>query len=679
VAESTDTTGTGPVKDAVAVTIEDQPIEDRLRYVSGATSLHQRLLSRLISRRRLSERSMNRRYDSWNRVDENCRLYIDLSRSVKQADGTLDTSKKEVPWARSIVVPMSYAILQVYLTQLMGIFTRRDPPLEIHGVGPEDVRPAKLMNAVIAYDQVQNNYLLELYTVLQDAMKYGMGGFCDWWQEDFGYKTEKPKSAMMGRILEMFGQEATRRIWGKRKEYQGVEAWDPFYCYPDPRISLSKIQKGEFIGYRFYRGYLDLLAGSQANGGNYFNIDAIPKTAPKPQQLRSRNRFQASQMNLIGSMDERDKGFHAIDSFVVNIIPNEWDLGPGTRPEKWQFAWVDDTVIIRAHRAEHEHEEYSFSGLESNIDTHVFGNQGSIENLDGLQRFMTWMYNSHIQNQIRFINNRMIYDPLLIEAFDIENPDAAMHVRLTAVGSSLLREGRLTVAAMYQQMNLSDVTTPLVQSVNQMFDFAMRMSGAADQMMGRTTAEKRTLGEISRVGQEGSARMAMHAMMMDIQGMRPLALRWVSNRQQYTDSEMYVRVAGRIAEEFGGEQVKVKPGDLYGNYDYIPRTGPEPPMPGDLGEILFSGLASIMKAPEILALPDKNGKILDIHEFIKESLRDKGIKNIEDFYRLMGGKPGQQPPGTEVQVQSDEQVAQQAQAGNVIPIEEGRRVPGRPA
>jgi len=74
-----------------------------------------------------------------------------------------------MPWARSIVVPVSYAILQVFLTQLMAIFTKRDPPLEIHGVGSEDVRPAKLMNAVMAYDQVQTNYILELYTALQDA------------------------------------------------------------------------------------------------------------------------------------------------------------------------------------------------------------------------------------------------------------------------------------------------------------------------------------------------------------------------------------------------------------------------------------------------------------------------------------------------------------------------------
>src|SRR3990167_2359254 len=225
---------------------DDAPIEERLRYHGTTTSLHQKLVSRLKARRQVSERAMSRRYDSWNRVDENCRLYIDLSRGVKKGDTTTDSERKEIPWARSIVVPVSYAILQVYMTQLMGIFTRRDPPLEITGSGPEDVRPAKLMNAVIAYDQVMTNYVLELYTALQDSLKYGMGGFPDWWQEDYGFVTKRANPAA-AKVLSMLGEPTSRRVWDKRIEYQGVEAWDPFLTFPDPRISLSKLQKGEFF------------------------------------------------------------------------------------------------------------------------------------------------------------------------------------------------------------------------------------------------------------------------------------------------------------------------------------------------------------------------------------------------------------------------------------------------
>lgn len=657
-----------------AARVGDNPIEEKLRYTAAA-GLHQKIISRLLARRRLSERAMNRRYDSWNQVDENCRLFIDLGRKAKKADGTTDAQKKEIPWARSIVVPMSYAILQVYLTQLVGIFTRRDPPLEIQGVGSEDVRPAKIMNAVISYDQVQTNYILELYTAMQDALKYGLGGFHDCWDEKFGYKQEHA-SGPQRLWLTLLGQPTSQRAWRKLRQFNKVEAWDPFNFFPDPRVSLSNLQSGEFCGHRLWRGYLEILSGSIENGGNYFNVDQIPKTSPKTQNLRSRNRFQSSQMNLIGSMDEKDKGFHAIDSYVVSIIPSEWELGDGERPEKWQFTWVDDQVIIRAHPADYEHGDFNYSAFESNIDTHVFGNQGSIENLDGLQRFMNWTYNSHIQNLIRFLNNRMIFDPLLIEAFDVENPDAAMHIRLTPVGSQMLREGRMTLQGMIQQIELHDVTGELVQSVNQMFDFAMRMSGAADQMMGATTKDKRTLGEVSRVGHEGSTRMAMHAIMMDVQGMRPLALRWCSNRQQYTDQDMFVRIAGDMVQEFGGERFKVRPGDLQGNFDYIPKTGPEPGDPGEMAKIMFDTAMAIGKSPDLLAVPDKNGKLLDLHEFIKEALRSSKVRNPNDFYRdvmnKMGGLPGQIPPGPQVKVVSDEEAQKQAQRGNIVPIDQAR-------
>ncbi len=647
------------------IKVGNQTPEKLLAYDGVATSLHQKTISRLIARRRLSERSMNRRYDSWNAVDENCRLFIDLTRSTKH-----DSTKAEIPWARSIVVPMSYAILQVYLTQLMGIFTKRDPAMEIQGVGAEDVKPAKLMNAVIAYDQVQTNYILELHTAIKDAMKYGLGGFNDCWFEKFGYKTSHT-AGFRKKLYELMGLPTTNKRWTRLTQYNQVVAFDPFNVYPDPRLSISNIQRGEFFFQNVWTGYLEILSNSQDNGGIYFNTERVPKSSAKQQALRSRSRFQASQMNLIGSADERDKGFHCITSGVVNLIPSEWELGDGDRPEKWHFAWVDDTVIIRAHAMDYEHGDYPFSGFESDIDTHVFGNQGSIESLDGLQRFMTWKYNSHVQNLLRHLNNRMLYDPALVEAYDVENPDAGMHIRLTALGSQLLRDGRLTMDQMIHQLELADVTSQMMKEISFDMDLAMRMSGAADQMMGRTTQERRTLGEVSRVGHEGSARMAYIAIMMDVQGLRPMALRWCANRQQYTDQEQYVRVAGNVAAEFGGNRVLVKPDDIQGNFDYIPRTGPEPGDPGEMAATLMDGLAAIMKEPAILSIPDRNGNFLDPHEFIKEMLRDRRVTNVDDFYRSMGATgAGQQAPMPNVQVVPDAQVQQQAQAGNVIPMQQ---------
>lgn len=1016
------------------IEVLDQPIERKLAYDNAGLNLHATILSRLTARRNMSERQMKKRYESWARVDEHCNMFIDLTRKARNADHSTG-DKAEMPWRRSIVVPMSYAIREVFLTQQMAIFTRRDPIIEMHGVGPEDIRPAKLMNAVMEYDQVQTNFPLELYTALKDGYMYNCGGFHDCWEVENGYKAVRPPP-MVAAMMRMLGLKTTRQQWGTLRQFEQVKAFDPYNFFPDPRVSLSDLQKGEFIGHRVYRGYLELCANKIENGGNYFNVDHVKGLAAKPRPVQSRTRAQYSQMNITGSMDERDNGFHSIDSMVVNLIPSEWGLAKGTRPEKWQFAWADDAVIIRAHKADYDHGQYNYSAIESNIDTHVFGSPGQLENMDGLQRMMNWCfaddteiltergwsrfqdltaedkvatvstdaersvtfekpsvfyeidyegdmvhfggdglrsrfdllvtpdhqmwvqkrkakrkrtmvdgntvrvyedqwwtdgefmsaadvraemripnsvswsggtdkgalvlpaenspigrpgrpynypemvipydilapfigwyvsegytrngyvmfvqknpkfipvldnllgsfpkkfnrhvepngavrwqlhdwrvarwlrencgesgktkklpslvsefsprllrmtfqaaidgdghrradgasvyhstsrqliddmqiaalklgfeasvrvqkrrikehhsqayylnivedggarqtggvkrvpykgkvycvqnsthllvvrrngcvavsgncYNSHIQNLIRFINNRMIYSSLFVESFDVENPDAAMHVRLTALGDQMLQQGKMTIDQMIKQLVMTDVTTPMVQGVNQMFDFAMRMSGAADQMMGRVTADKRTLGEVQRVGQEGSNRMAMINGMIDVQAIRPLALRWASNRQQYTDAEMYVRIAGNAMREFGGNRVLVKPQDLHGNYDYMSRSGAVGPDKSERAQTLVKALEMIMKSQGILGMPNRDGKFLDPHEFIEEILRDSEVKDVEEaFYvdRMGGGQMQQPQPGMgqpQIQVRPDEEVEQMRDRGDAIPM-----------
>src|SRR5574342_1374529 len=92
------------------IEIPDIPLKERLL---PGSSFHQTMLSRLIARRNLSQTAINKRYDDWNRVDEHVRLFIDLSRRAKEGNGQSNPNMLEMPFKRSIVVPLSYAILQV--------------------------------------------------------------------------------------------------------------------------------------------------------------------------------------------------------------------------------------------------------------------------------------------------------------------------------------------------------------------------------------------------------------------------------------------------------------------------------------------------------------------------------------------------------------------------------------
>src|SRR5262245_7808687 len=370
------------------IRVIDQPIEQRLRY---NTSFHAEILSKLNARQMLSERNISSRWSDWDRVDEHCRLYIDLKRGVKKADGSTTTNKREMPWNLAIVIPMSYAILQTYLTQMMAIFTRRDPIIEVSGVGPEDIRPAKVMQAVLAYDQRQTQFLVQLYSLLQSAVKYGFGKMYDCWEETWGWKfTKRPADP----FADYLGQPQVDRSWDVLKQHNMVESIDPRLTWHDPRVSVAFEQRAEFTGHRVFCSYLDLLEKSQANGGPYFNIEFVAKLGAGGVARRDTTIARTlKHLVMTGSMDDKDKGFHCKDIMSIRLIPKDWKLGDGERPEYWQFAWVDKTVVIRAHPSQYHHNQHPYSGAESNVDPHMTFNPGAIENLDGLARFANWLYN----------------------------------------------------------------------------------------------------------------------------------------------------------------------------------------------------------------------------------------------------------------------------------------------
>jgi hypothetical protein len=640
----------------------DRPIEERLRYGS---SFHAEILSRLNARQLLAERNISSRYDDWRRVDEHCMLYVNLGRAARAGNKGTITDKKEMPWDRSIVVPMSYAIEQSYLTQIMAIFTRRDPILEIMGVGSEDIKPAKIMQAVLDYDQRESNFLLQLYQIARDSVRYGLGVFYDCWEEKYGWKFTKQQQSPMDGYL---GIPQIDRTWDMIRQHNYVEAIDPRLAWVDPRVSIANGDKAEFAGHRSFVSYLDLLEKTMANGGPYFNVEVgVAKLGAGGMSRRDTTVLRTMRhLMMVGSLDSKDKGFHAKDTMTIRLIPKDWKLSDGERPEIWQFTWVDKSVIIRAHRSEYWHNEIPYAGAESNIDTHVTFNPGCIENLDGLQRFANWFYNSHCQNVMRHLNNSMLYAGSFVEELDILNPNAAGHYRMSALGEKLLMEGRITMDSVIHQLQKTDVTSSMLSEVKLEYDFAMRMSGTTDAMQAQITPDKRTATEVNQTTMGGNQRMGFQATMLDGMAIEPMALRWISNRQQFTDQPQWVRIAGDLALEMGAERLLVTPDQLQGDFDYISRAGAQPPDPAKQAISWDKLLQAISANPAILTMPDANGKVFDAVELLKEYTRGPlGIRNVESFMKLL---PPPLAPGQNVQLMNDQTLEDQRRQGNVIPL-----------
>jgi len=666
------------------IDVLEQPVHKRLKYNLDENGLHQKVLTRIKARLKMAQDSMTNRYPEWDRVDEQVRLYMNLTDGARAGDKTaiynVDGSiKSEMPFQRSIVIPVSYVILSVRLSQLMSIIMGHKPMWPLEGRGPEDVTPSRMMEACLDYDMEQCRGLMSVFQFIQDSEKYGMGIMYDTWNEEYGWKmsqgTVNPAARQFLGSVGYTPQDF--RQWDVVKEFNSWEAVDPFRFWPDPRVPRYDIQKGEFCGHRYERSYLWLKERTTDKGGPYFNIDALKGLKYNKEAM---NDYSPRRDDLLtetpnaSTSDPDDKGFYYLDHLQIRLIPKEWKLGPGEDPEIWWFTVANDSCIIRAHESAYEHNQFTYSVGESNPDIHSPFNPGNIENLEPIQRYMNWLLNSHFENIRKHLNDMLIYSPNLVEEDDILNPGPARHIRLTQRGEEMVEMGA-DPRMFAQQLQVGDVTTPHLQASQFLWEMVQRMFATNDPESGMPTQEKKTLGEIQNIIAGSGKRIAVAYRLYEMMAFQNLVERAVANRQQFTSLDQYFRVVGDMAQEVLSQnngRMLVTPWDVQGNFDYAPRSNIMPPDPAKSAIAWSQILFGLGKFPQVWA-PGPDGKVLDPRLIFNEIARNMGIKHINQFYRQIGpmdimGMMGAGGPGGQanVKVMPDQQVQQEHQKGNLV-------------
>src|SRR6185295_8287318 len=104
----------------------------------------------------------------------------------------------------------------------------------------------------------------------------------------------------------------------------------------------------------------------------------------------------------------------------------------------------------------------TYSAGEILPDPHETLNPGMVEQMDGLQRVINWLYNSRIDNIRRMLNNSLLWSPLFIEEADMTNPNATGSVRLTQKGEEMVLAG-IPIGNLWAQLAVADVTAPHMQ------------------------------------------------------------------------------------------------------------------------------------------------------------------------------------------------------------------------
>lgn len=607
-----------------------------------------------------SYRVMSRRFSSWNQIDQTLTAYIPVDEKEKKVQE--EDERRPV----SIVVPYSYATMETIITYMISAFLQ-DPLFRYEGDGPEDTIGAILLELVVNKQCNRFKFGLPLHTAFRDSIAYGFGAVAPYWMDIVGYRTravEQPKFSLFGMKI---GKETVRQ---RTEEVlfsgNALDNIDPYRCLPDPNYSIHDVQKMEFFGWVDTVGLMDLLT-EEKNSSESYNAKYLKELSSRRSALfkvddsarnmntGSRDRFEISE-GIVKPVDR-------INMFV-KIIPRDYGLPgdefnrDGEYPEKWFIQLGADQVILKAKPLGLDHNTFPICVAAPDFDGYSVTPTSRLEMVYGLQHTLNFMFNSHVANIRKAINDMLIVDPFMVNMDDMRKPGPGKLVRLRR---SAWGRG---VKDVIQQLAVTDVTARNMDDARIVMDFMDRSSAATHNLMGvmRPGSERRSATEFE--GTQGAAlnRLEHIAKVVGLQMMQDLGYMLASHTQQFLDQPTYIKATGdhlkKLVATFGvepGSSIQVDPLKLLIDYDVTVRDGS---VPGGNFSRHWLELFQIAASQPVVS------QRVDLFRMFKHIARNLGAKDVDQFELPVQ----RQIPQIQTNIMPDEEVAKQAQAGNIIPF-----------
>lgn len=619
---------------------------------------HAKIAKMILDKAQAAWDVMSDRHDAWDEISRTLTSYIPTSEAEREV--VEEDSRKPV----SIVIPQSFAVLDTIMTQCMDTFLS-DTIFRYRGWGPEDTVGAMLLEKVVELQVERFKVALGLHTAWRDGFAYGLGISSPIWTAEMG-KVRRPVETG-GRFSQLY-----RRIIGQETEFEDVEEVlfegnrveeiDPYTFLPDPNVSAHRIQDAEFVGWVSHDNRMSLLTregqGEVEQGGEgLFNVrylehvkNRISKFAPKDETERtSMLTSYTSAANNIGTTNPVD-----VIWMYVNLVPKEWKLSTYDRPEKWMFGLASDSVVIAAQPLNLDHGKYPICVCAPEFDGYTISPLSRLETTYGLQKAIDWMWNAHVANVRKAVNDMLIYDPMMVSATDMNDPKPGKLIRLR---KSAWGRG---VDNVVKQLQVNDITRGNVTDIAVLSELMQRGSGAADILQGisRRGGERRSATEVASTSRAATSRLDRAITVISLQYMNDMAGLFAAQTKQLQSQESYVLAEGMwgktLAKEYNvgveGGRTLVRPADLNMRYDVVPYSNAT--KGSEFADTWVQVLQIAANNPEL-------AQRLDIVRLFSHTARLMGAKNIEDFQRSAND--------TQIQVQPDEQVMDQVQAGNLVP------------
>lgn len=615
-----------------------------------SSELHEKLKTEIVRRIQDSRSVMQKRYPTWKKADRTLTFYIPLDEIEKEL------KKKDERRPVSIVMPMSYAIRETFMTYLIAIFLK-DPLIAYSGVGPEDVVGATLLEKVIAQQCVHNKIDMGLVTLMSNGVSYGVGPASVGWDV-----TWRKKRVAVPRNLynDAAGMEYVP-IDGVAFEGNTLNPIDPYVYYPDPNVSAENIQNAEYIGWIVRENKMSLLSRERDGDEELFNCKYINHIQGLSSSSRSVTQGREQRSDLVRRDDMSIYAYgstNPTDTIYMywNLIPKDWGLGDSEYPEKWFFMVVGDQIIVQAKPLGLDHNMYPMVCAAPEFDGFSAAPIATMQSVAGLQEFVDFMISNHITNRRKLLNDMLVVDPSLVNMKDLANPSPGKLIRMRRSAW-----GRGVKDAVVQ-LNIADITQNSVPEISSVMELMQRVSGAIDSVQGIPSGgERKSAAEYQGLSRAAVSRLEKMSRIIGMQVMRDLGYMFASHTQQMMTKATYVKAIGEwgfeLEKEFGpalnGQRYPVNLEDIMVDFDVVAEYGT---MPGSQDPNTWKDILQMIGTSPILSSQ------LDAQRVFAHFARLSGAKEISSFMVTQGGiRP---------QVVSDTHAMAQANAGNAITPEE---------
>lgn len=601
------------------------------------SDLTKKLISEIKARLTESQNIMSSRYPHWQAIDKNLNVYV-------SADANEDEYN-----ARDVVIPASSAMLETILAYVTATFAN-DPIFRFNPTGPEDAIGVQMLEAAIAHQTHKFKHLLALNTMWRDSFVYGIGPVTVQWKIKQGFKTQVVEDGIMDVVKNVFNvktRSKKRSTFGTLYEGNDIVNIDPYSYFPDPNVSSNNIEEAEFVGWVSSISYNDLLRMEGEKDSGFFNVKYLKND-------RSRSQFRYDKdSNRQGSTkysESANESTYAkkIDLvwFYWDIIPSDLDVGRKSFPEKWLFCMANDNLIVYASPIDLDHNTIPVVVCSPDYDGYSPAPLSRLGKVSELQDVVNFMFNSHIKNLRKAVNDTWIADPSLISIPDLASPKAGKIIRLrrSAWGGNKIDKA-------IKQVPVNDVTRSNIADASAITNIMNNTSGATDFLQGSipNRTSRISSNEVQGARLSGMSRLKRLTQLMSVQAMSPIGYLMASHTQQFMSEEIGFKVLGESISRYEnineGKYIKANPYDLVVDYDLITSDGS---MPGSEDPQLWTQLYQVLAQN-----PELSGQFNMVSIF-KHIAKQLGASNISDFE-----KP---------QVMPDEQVQEQAQRGNIKPM-----------